>query len=446
MPPRAQPLLLFDAAVLGKRTASGSGFTSIARVAKRHIAALAGSGEWRPVLCSSESVADLPVAALEAAPFLEPAGPVRMSHGRAFLSVVGGVRRLVARSPREVVAGGLAGASPRPPGILRRIARAAVSGPAARARAIPRSLLREARVFHSPLLLFPEAVLSHPRIARVLTVHDIFGLSHPELCCADHERWDRERLAGVRPSDVVIAVSEWTRGEVLARHPVLPAERVVVAPLAAGPAFHPCGDPDAIRTVKERYAIPPDEPYLLMLAQYDLRKNFDGIVRAFAEVVRQEKVPGLRLVLAGSFKSGTLESAGIASLPGAAALRGRIHVTGWIDEEDLSPLYSGAEAFLFPSFAEGFGLPPLEAMACGTPVVASNVTAVPEVVGDAGILVTPGDDDALAQAILAVVSSSSARADLSRRGLLRAARFSWETFGNRTLEAYRLAAEGAPSR
>jgi glycosyltransferase involved in cell wall biosynthesis len=126
----------------------------------------------------------------------------------------------------------------------------------------------------------------------------------------------------------------------------------------------------------------------------------------------------------------------------SGSLRGRVVVTGYVPERDLGALYSGARAFVFPSSYEGFGLPPLEAMQCGTPVVASNATAIPEVVGDAGILVDPSDDDGLCQAMRDLLTDDALREGASRRGLARAERFSWVSSAAKTLEAYWTAVGG----
>jgi glycosyltransferase involved in cell wall biosynthesis len=126
---------------------------------------------------------------------------------------------------------------------------------------------------------------------------------------------------------------------------------------------------------------------------------------------------------------------------GLPAIRGRIVLTGYVDDADLAPLYRGATAFVYPSLYEGFGLSQLEAMQCGTPVIASNTSSMPEVVGDAGILVDPRDGDALCQAMLDLCRDAPMRARLSERSLARAARFTWERTTREALAAYRAALE-----
>jgi glycosyltransferase involved in cell wall biosynthesis len=208
-----------------------------------------------------------------------------------------------------------------------------------------------------------------------------------------------------------------------------------VTHLGVDAAFHPCGDEDRLARVRTRYAIPSGVPYVLSLAQMDFRKNTGRLMRAFVRMVEQEHISDLQLVLAGGFWQA--ESAVRRAWEALGPLRDRVHFIGWVEEEDLSPLYSGAEAFAFPSLAEGFGLPPLEAMRCGVPVVAGNATSLPEVVGDAALTVDPTDEDALAQALLDLHRSPTLRGDLARRGLDRSAAFTWESFGDKCLAAYR---------
>jgi glycosyltransferase involved in cell wall biosynthesis len=160
--------------------------------------------------------------------------------------------------------------------------------------------------------------------------------------------------------------------------------------------------------------------------------------RTFADLVRSERVDDLHLVLTGPEAWDFAPLA--AALADLGALRERVVFTGYVDDADLAPLYSGALAFVFPSLYEGFGLPPLEAMQCGAPVITSDTSSLPEVVGDAGVLVEPHDRAALAQAILDVYRDPARRAQLAARSLARAAQFSWDRYASETVAAYRAAA------
>jgi len=292
-----------------------------------------------------------------------------------------------------------------------------------------------ADVFHSAC--FPLPPKRGSSRARFITIHDLGVHRFPALYGAAYLRSARSALESVREGDCVLTSSEASRGELCERG-VAPPERIFVAPLGADPrTFHPCGDPDRLRAVRERHGI-PEGPYLLSVNTPDVRKNVRHAVRAFARLVREEGVRDLTLVLVGH--------GGPHSDPDPAeaadALRGRVIRTGYVDDEELAPLYSGATAFVYPSLYEGFGLTPLEAMQCGTPVITSNTSSFPEVVGDAGILLDPADGDALCQAMLDVVRDAALRERMREQSVARAARFSWERCTQAVLEAYRVALAG----
>jgi glycosyltransferase involved in cell wall biosynthesis len=288
-------------------------------------------------------------------------------------------------------------------------------------------------IFHSTHFpLPPRRKGRSPR--RLLTIHDLRHWRFPELYDARALAAGRALVSSVGPGDGVITSSEASRAALVATGAVEP-HRVFVVPLAADPdLFRPCHDPEARRRVGARHGI-GDGPYILSLNTIDIRKNMHHAVRAFARLVRQERPAGLQFVIAGSAGSGSsLVTAAIAE---AADVRGRIVLTGPVDDADLAALYSGATAFLYPSIYEGFGLPPLEAMQCGTPVITSNASSLPEVVGDAGLMVPPDDLDALCAALLDVVTKPDLRQSLRARAFTRAALFSWPRTAAAVLAAYR---------
>jgi glycosyltransferase involved in cell wall biosynthesis len=216
---------------------------------------------------------------------------------------------------------------------------------------------------------------------------------------------------------------------------------VFVIPLAADPrVFHPCRDTSRIATLRDRLGI-GDAPYLLALNAHEPRKNMDVAIRAFTRAVAEGGARDLTLVIAGP----TSAAPGIQSALADAAHRGaRVILAGYVPDDDLATLYGGALAFVYPSVYEGFGLPPLEAMQCGTPVIAGRVASLPEVVGNAGILVDLGDPDALGAAMLRLSRDAALREQLSALSLERAAGFSWERCTQQTLATYRaVTARGA---
>jgi glycosyltransferase involved in cell wall biosynthesis len=185
--------------------------------------------------------------------------------------------------------------------------------------------------------------------------------------------------------------------------------------------------PGALAAVRERYSI-PGAPYVLAVGTVQPRKNYARLIAAMHEL------PDHHLVIVGGkgWLEGPIYEA--ARAPGAAR---RVHFTGFADDADLPALYSGAAAFAFPSLYEGFGLPILEAMACGTPVVAANASSLPEVAGDAAVLVDPLDTGALADALRRVTSDADFAEALRARGFEQARRFTWEAAARQLVEVYR---------
>jgi glycosyltransferase involved in cell wall biosynthesis len=297
-------------------------------------------------------------------------------------------------------------------------------------------------VFHCPHWKIPERNLTGD-VPRVCTVHDLIPVVRPEFVAkhvpALFQRY-LDRIVVER--DWVLCVSEFSREEFCERTGMSP-ERVLVAPNAAAELFHPVTDQRAVDDARARYGI-PDGDYLLCLAAPQPRKNLAHLIRSFFRMLDQERFPDIYLVLAGSTGLGWMYDEIFAAAKSSAKHRGRLLFTGYVADADLAALYSGASAFVFPSLHEGFGLPALEAMACGTPVITSNTTSLPEVVGDAALLVDPGDPDELCHAMSTMLSDGALRMRLRQRGLARATHFTWKRCADVTAEVYhRAAAERA---
>jgi glycosyltransferase involved in cell wall biosynthesis len=283
---------------------------------------------------------------------------------------------------------------------------------------------------HPPgLLLVPAHVLPliHPR-RSVVTIHDLGYLHEPQA----HRPLDRLYLDfsnrfHVRAATRLLAISQATKDDLVSRYGVAP-ERVAVTYLAAGEDMHPVDDPTRVAGVKSNRGIMGD--YLLYVGTLQPRKNLTRLVQAFAPVAIQQ--PGLQLVIAG--KKGWRYDEIFAQVH-RLGLEGRVLFTGYVVSEDLPALYTGALAFVFPSLYEGFGMPVLEAMACGAPVVASNTSSLPEVAGDAALLVDPTDVAALSAALSRMAGDAALRCELRGRGLVQAARFSWDRCARETLAA-----------
>jgi glycosyltransferase involved in cell wall biosynthesis len=270
----------------------------------------------------------------------------------------------------------------------------------------------------------------------VLSVHDISYRSHPEaFSLRDRILLGRMIPISLRRAKRVITLSESSRRDIIHSYRVSP-QKVVVTPLAAAPGFGQT-TPEQQRAVQQRLGI--TTPYLLSVGNVQPRKNLARLVRAFSALTETHSEP-LELVIAGPDKYRAdllrqeIETARVAD---------RVRLVGYVPDADLAPLYGGALAFVYPSLYEGFGLPVLEAMACGTPVVCSNTSSLPEVAGDAALLVSPTDTRAIARALTQLVDSAHLRAEMRIRSLANAARFSWKRTAGLTLDVYRQATEQA---
>ena len=275
----------------------------------------------------------------------------------------------------------------------------------------------------------------------VVTVHDVIVLILPETFTPRHRLVVRTALARVRrKADRVIVPSQAVKRDVVTRLGV-PGDRVVVTPEGCEPCFRPIRSAGALHAAAAKYGLPPR--YVLAVGTLEPRKNLTTLLRAFARLRRDGEVdPELRLVLAGA--RGWLEEP-IFRAVRSLGLDEAVHFPGFIDDDDLPAVYGGAALFVFPSLYEGFGLPLLEAMACGVPVVASNVSSLPEVAGDAALLVDPRETDDLADAVARALRDGALRDRLRAAGLARARQFSWEATARRTLDAYTsVVGESAP--
>ena len=257
---------------------------------------------------------------------------------------------------------------------------------------------------------------------QVVTIHDILHLDRPDLHVNGfrvHQfySWMLPRL--VKSVRKIITVSDFTRQRLIERLSVS-EDKINVVHLAPDNHFFPASQ-DEILKVQDKYHI-PNGHYVLALGAIDLKKNLKSLVRAWAVLRASSSLArDDNLVLAGKQHNRTsLKGLGLDELPE------NIFLTGFIEDEDLPALYSGASVFVFPSLYEGFGIPPLEAMACGTPVVVSNVTSLPEVCGDAAVYVDPNDVESIADGIRCVLESTSIAEGLKEKGLRRAKNFSWE--------------------
>jgi len=284
--------------------------------------------------------------------------------------------------------------------------------------------LRPPDVLFVPAHVIP---LLHPR-PSVVTVHDLGYLYYPE----SHRAWDRRYLDwssrwSARQAAAVLVDSAATGRDLAQAYNVSPA-KIHVVHLGRDERLRRVDDPGVLAETRGRYRL--GNRYLLYVGTLQPRKNLARMVEAFARLVAQPALADLQLVLAG--KKGWLYDALFAQVS-RLGLDGRVLFTGYVPDEHLPALLSGAIAFVYPSLYEGFGIPVLEAGACGVPVITSNTSSLPEVAGDAAILVDPHNVDEIAGAIYRLVTDDALRAELARRGLENVKRFSWEKCARETL-------------
>jgi glycosyltransferase involved in cell wall biosynthesis len=268
------------------------------------------------------------------------------------------------------------------------------------------------------------------RSGTALTIHDLSQLLHPET----HEQrsvWRARRRLPLmaRTADAIITPTESVRREVC-EHLRASPEKVFAIPEAARACFRPLAFAET-KEVRRRLGVADD--FLLTVGTLEPRKNLSVLVSAFEEVARARPQSKTQLVIAGGrgWLSGPLFAAIETSL-----VRQRILLTDYLQDEDLRALYASCRVFVYPSLYEGFGLPPLEAMACGAPVIASRIPSLEETAGDAAVLFDPRNVEELAQKILELSEDENARRALSIAGRRRAAEFSWERTARLTWDVY----------
>lgn len=303
-------------------------------------------------------------------------------------------------------------------------------------REIPLTLgqLEGADIYHSPHIHIPSLMLQQSLLKCFITINDLIPVTNPEYYDIDYRPYVKRLMESLTERTFVFCISEFVRSETLRLTRVRP-ENVFVTRLAADRRiFSPVADHGQIVERGKAYGI-PDAPYFLALSSHDRHKNFEQVISCFGELALAGELKEHHLVIAGpNPQRRSIVQEAVARYPG---VKDRIIVTGYVAEEDLAAVYSGATAFLFPSLAEGFGIPALEAMQCGTPVIGSDVMSIPEVIGAAGILLAPNDREAWCAAMISLASDAGLREALCLKSIERAGLFSWGRFMDETIAGYK---------
>ncbi len=290
---------------------------------------------------------------------------------------------------------------------------------------------REAARHPFDLIFFPAVYSYFPllpgrRARTVVTFHDTIAERHPGLVFPTRRSrlfWMAKCRLALRQADVILTVSEYSK-QCLMRHWKLDAGRIRLVSEAAGPCFRPVQESSRTERALEALGLDSSVPYLMYVGGFSPHKNLSFLLQSFCRLTERPPWREVRLLLAGDFAEDVFYS----NYP---ELRQRFRspnvvFTGHLSDESLAALLSGARALVLPSLDEGFGLPAVEAMSCGTPVLASRSGALPEVVGEAGLYFSPHDQQELLQALLRILDDAPLRRRLSGRALQRAKQFSWD--------------------
>jgi glycosyltransferase involved in cell wall biosynthesis len=265
---------------------------------------------------------------------------------------------------------------------------------------------------------------------KIITIHDLIPYIMPETVGRGYLlKFLKEMPLVIENSDGIITVSEFSKQDILKFFPI-DEKKIFVTPLAADKKYVPLEKAYCRDFLKNAYNL--THPFILYLGGFSERKNVSSALIAFSKVYK-DLDKKYNLVIVGGYKDSSQRLVKLASELG---IDSHVVFTGFVPEEHLPIFYNCCDTFIYPSFYEGFGLPPLEAMNCGTPVIASNLTSIPEVVGDGGILINPYDIAEISSAIGNLLSNEKLKEDLSYRGLKRAKNFSWQNTAQDTLNVY----------
>ena len=280
-------------------------------------------------------------------------------------------------------------------------------------------------IFFSPFLQIPEHIEKKKHIKKYTIVYDTIPLLlseyYPKVESGCY--WFKKLIEQMNNEDHYFAISESAKNDFLKFVPDLKPENITVTPLACSETFKP--EKEKTQKALEKYNLPTDKKYIFSLCTLEPRKNLIRAIRTFIEFIKKNKIDDLVFILGGGHWAefiGTLEK----EIDGLAQYKDKIIKAGYIDDEDLAPLYSGAEWFVYTSQYEGFGLPPLEAMACGCPVITSNNSSLPEVVGDAGQMIDWDSDEQHIAAYEKYYFDKKFKNEMAQKGYERSKQFSWQ--------------------
>lgn len=305
------------------------------------------------------------------------------------------------------------------------------------------AMTREVYKHKVDVFFFPTVYSYFPLLNRtktVVTIHDMIADHHPDLVFPTRKSkffWKLKQNLAIRQADLLATVSENSRKEI-AEYFRIPKEKLRVISEAARPMFRTLPATNGLTSALAKYDLAPDETFLLYVGGISPHKNLKTLITAFARIVGHEASGQPKLILVGDYENDPFFSAypDLRRQVSALGLDGKVFFTGFVPDEDLAYLYNAATMLVLPSFEEGFGLPAIEAMACGTPVAASHTGSLPEVLGDAGRFFDPSDADSMSAVIKSLLSDESARREMRDSGLARSQKFQWKRAAQETLAIF----------
>lgn len=265
----------------------------------------------------------------------------------------------------------------------------------------------------------------------IVTIHDLIPYILPETVGRGYlERFLRDMPLIINNSKAILTVSEYSKKDILKFFPSVDKNKIFVTPLAANSSYKPIDKNLCTEFIKNKYNI--DFPFILYIGGFSTRKNVKELIIAFNKIHKSLK-KDYKLVLCGSIRD---EGIKLQNLCKELFIDNKVIFTGFVPDEDLPIFYNSADLFIYPSLYEGFGLPPLEAMSCSTPVITSNLTSIPEVTGDCAVLINPFNKDELAEALINLLNCPDLLKEYGEKGYKKSLDFTWKNTATLTLNAY----------
>ena len=269
-------------------------------------------------------------------------------------------------------------------------------------------------------------------INTIVTIHDLIPYIMPETVGKGYlKRFLRDMPYIISQAAGIITVSEYSKKDILRFFPEFPEEKIFVTPLAANTTFKPLDKNLCKKHIKDNFKV--EDPFILYVGGFSKRKNVKELILAFKHV-KPSLNKNYKLIIAGSLRD---EGISLKTFVESEGLSDSIVFTGLIEDSFLPTLYNAADAFVYPSLYEGFGLPPLEAMSCKTPVITSNLTSIPEVTSAAAILINPHNIDELSSALVTLLNNDSLKQNLAEKGYKRSQNFTWNNTAEKTFAAFK---------